>query len=131
DPGHLLHAEVLEAALDHAAPALEDGDRVPALGIGAAHDGPDDRIQAGAVAPAGEHADRLRHSVLVIAAGPGPRGRDRRFDAAGGTRTHTSRRTMAFEAIASTNCATAASVQHCRPPPEPVRACLQTMTHPS
>src|SRR5581483_4514535 len=36
------------------------------------------------------------------------------FDAAGGTRTHTSRRTMAFEAIASTSCATAAGETHCR-----------------
>src|SRR5207248_1533830 len=61
DPGDLLHAEVLEASVDEAAPALEDGDRVPARGVRAPHDGADDRVQPRAVATAGEHAECRRH----------------------------------------------------------------------
>src|SRR5205085_8272718 len=61
DPRHLLDAEALEAAVDEAAPAFEHGDAVPALRVRATDDRADDRVQARAVAAAGEQADRLRH----------------------------------------------------------------------
>ena len=57
DPGDLRAAERLEELLDHAAPALADADHLVAVRPRAPRDGADDRVQAGAVAAAGEYSD--------------------------------------------------------------------------
>ena len=63
DPRDLRRAELLEDRLDEAAPALAHRDHVPAGRIGPAHDRADDRVEAGAVAAAGEDAEAFRHAV--------------------------------------------------------------------
>ena len=62
-PDTCCGAEVLEDRLDETAPALADGDDVPAGRVRPADDGANDRVQPGAVAAAGEDADALRHSA--------------------------------------------------------------------
>src|SRR5258706_8182134 len=61
DSRDLLRPEVLEPALDEPAPAFQHRDAVPARGVPAPHDRPDDRVETGAVAAAGEDSDRSRH----------------------------------------------------------------------
>src|SRR5579885_1082228 len=95
DPRDLLGAEILEQRLDEAAPALPRRDHLPAGGVGAPHDGADDRVQARAVAAPGEDAEALGHETSLD-----PRGRRMvvmNDDAEGGTRTHTARRPPDFE----------------------------------
>jgi len=57
DSGDLAPAERDEELLDHSAPALAYADDVVASRPGAARDRADHRIEAGAVAAAGENAD--------------------------------------------------------------------------
>ncbi len=63
DPRDLPRPELLEQRLDQSAPALAHGDDVPAGRVGPPHDCADDRVEPGAVAPAGENANALRHPV--------------------------------------------------------------------
>src|SRR5207237_6698878 len=63
DPRDLRGAEVLEDRLDEAAPAFAHADRLPAVRVGPADDGADDRIEPRAVAAAGEDAEAVRHGV--------------------------------------------------------------------
>ena len=61
DAAHLGHAERPAVALERAAPAVAVADELVAVVADAlAHDRPDDRVQAGAVAAAGEHSDPHR-----------------------------------------------------------------------
>ena len=87
-----------------ASPSRDADDLVAAVER-AARDGADDGVQPGAVAAAGEDADALHRRLSLRRASR---------DAAGGIRTHTSRRTMDFESIASASCATAAGATNCR-----------------
>ena len=52
-----LQAERLEQLLDHPAPAFADADDLVAARPGAPRDRADDRVQAGAVAAAGQDSD--------------------------------------------------------------------------
>ena len=67
DPRYLLRTEILEDRVNEAAPAFAHGDDVPTGRIRPPDDGPDDRVQPGAVAAAGEDADALRHAASLDA----------------------------------------------------------------
>ena len=63
---HLVPREREEVAVDDAAPAVADADELEVVGRRALeHDAADDRVQAGAVAAAGEDAD-LHAVVLAV-----------------------------------------------------------------
>ena len=58
DPARALERQVDRLVLEHAGPAVAEADELVAVGVDAlADDGADDRIEAGAVAAAGEHAN--------------------------------------------------------------------------
>ena len=59
DSGDLARAEGLELSLDEPTPAFPDSDDLRTLLQGAPGDRPDDRVQAGAVAPTRQDADAL------------------------------------------------------------------------
>jgi hypothetical protein len=54
NPGYLTRAERLELSFDEPAPALADADDLPLARVEPARDRPDDRVQPGAVAAAGQ-----------------------------------------------------------------------------
>ena len=58
---------------EHSGPAVAEAEEFMAVGVDAlAHDGPDDRIESGAVAAPGEHADSHRRGRLSAARPPVP-----------------------------------------------------------
>ena len=63
DPRDLVAAERLQVAVDHPAPAVQDADRLVAVLPEPPADGPDHRVQPGAVAAACEHADPHRGRI--------------------------------------------------------------------
>ena len=67
DAAHLLDAQRAGVAVERTAPAVPEADElVPVRRDALAHDRPDDRVQPGAVAAAGEHADPHRCSLLSL-----------------------------------------------------------------
>ena len=64
DAAHLGHAERPAVVLQRPAPAVAVADELVAVDADAlAHDRPDHRVQAGAIAAAGEHSDPHRLSL--------------------------------------------------------------------
>ena len=62
-----LHVEGHGAALEHALPAVEEADELVAVdALALAGDGPHDRVEAWAVAPAGEHRDAHATSSCLV-----------------------------------------------------------------
>jgi hypothetical protein len=65
DVGHVPHPQGDHLPLDHAGVAPADADDLNAHGVGLAHHGPDGRVHAGGVAPAGKDADALHLSSML------------------------------------------------------------------
>jgi hypothetical protein len=70
DPGDVAQRQVAEVAFDEPAPALEDAHAVPAGRIDLSDDGPDDGVQPGAIAAAGEDSHRFRHAEVLPSTNP-------------------------------------------------------------
>src|SRR4051812_32495944 len=69
DPARAVEREVTRLVVQYAGPAVAEADELVPVGIDAlADDGPDDRIEPGAVAAAGEHADS--HGAQIKRARP-------------------------------------------------------------
>jgi len=67
DPGDLFQVQLLDLRLEDPAPAVPKTENGAAVGLqGAMDDRADDRVQAGAVAPAGQHADPHRRTSESI-----------------------------------------------------------------